>query len=134
VAGFGTKNLALILARQLASTLALPMFVVDGDGRLVFFNEPAEQLLGRSFAETGEMRAREWTSLFAPETLDGRPLSYEELPSGIAQLERRPAHARLRITTFDGHVHEISTTTLPLFVREDEFLGAMTVFWEHPAG
>jgi PAS domain-containing protein len=132
VDGGRQKNLALILARQLAGSLAMPMFVVGPDGRLVFYNEPAEQLIGRTFAEVGEISAREWTSLLAPETIDGEPFAFEERPTGIAFLERRPAHDHFRITGFDGRKREISATTLPLFAHEDEFLGVLAVFWEQP--
>jgi PAS domain-containing protein len=124
------KNLALILARQFASALGMPMFLTNADGRLVFYNEPAEELVGRTFAETGEISAREWTELLDPEALDGGPLAFEDRPSGIAFTERRPAHDTFRITTFDGRKREISVTALPLFAREDDFLGVLTMFWE----
>ena len=126
------KNLALILARQFAATLAMPMFVADAEGRLVFYNEPAEQLIGRTFAEMGEISAREWTTLLSPETLEGSPFEFEARPTGIALLERRPAHDRFRITGFDGRSRVISVTTLPLFARADEFLGVVAIFWEQP--
>ncbi len=126
------KNLALILARQFAQTLAMPMFVVDGDGRLVFYNEPAELLIGRTFAEMGEISAREWTELLSPETLDGSAFESEARPTGIAFIERRPANDSFRITGFDGRRRVISATTLPLFAREDEFLGVVAIFWEQP--
>jgi PAS domain S-box-containing protein len=130
VVGGRQKNLALILARQLAGTLAMPMLVVDADGRLVFYNESAEQLVGRTFAETGEITAREWLELLSPETLEGKPLAFEARPSGIALLERRPAHDSFRITGFDGRSRVISATTVPLFTREDEVLGVVAIFWE----
>ena len=37
----------LILTRQVASQMAMPVFLVDADGTLVFYNEPAERILGR---------------------------------------------------------------------------------------
>jgi PAS domain-containing protein len=130
VEGGRSKNLALILARQFAATLAMPMFVADAEGRLVFYNEPAEQLLGRTFAETGEISAREWLGLLSPESLDGAALEFEARPTGIALLERRPAHDVFRITGFDGRTRVISATTVPLFARADEFLGLVAIFWE----
>ena len=39
------RSLVLILARELADNSATPMFVVDPEGNLVFFNEPAEHVL-----------------------------------------------------------------------------------------
>ena len=124
------KNLALILARQFASALGMPMFIADAEGRLVFYNEAAEELLGRTFAETGEISAREWTQRLAPESLDGSSLPFEERPTGVAFTERRPAHASLRITDFEGRAREISATALPLYAQEADFLGVLVIFWE----
>jgi PAS domain-containing protein len=124
------KPLVLILARELASTLAMPMFVADADGNLVFYNEPAEEILGKSYAEIGEISAEEWTALFNPETPEGKPLAFTERPTGIALAERRPAYAQLRITV-EGQARQIAVTAIPLFAHEDEFVGVLAVFWEH---
>ena len=43
------KDVEVILMRQLASYLAVPIFLVDPAGNLIFYNEPAERLLGRRF-------------------------------------------------------------------------------------
>ena len=50
-----TRSLVLILAKDLASRLATPVFVVDHEGSLLYFNEAAEPVLGVPYAETGEM-------------------------------------------------------------------------------
>ena len=55
------KAVELILMRQLASYLAVPIFLVDPDGNLLYYNEPAERLLGRRYDETGEMPVAEWS-------------------------------------------------------------------------
>ena len=60
------KEIELILARQLASYLAMPIFIVDPLGNLVYYNEPAEGILGHRFEETGEMPVEEWTTIFQP--------------------------------------------------------------------
>jgi PAS domain-containing protein len=56
----------IILTRLLAGHLSVPLFLVDPKGNLLFYNEPAEALLGRRFDETGAMPAEEWSSAFAP--------------------------------------------------------------------
>ena len=71
------KHIALILARELASQLATATFIADATGELVYYNEPAEEILGRTFAEAGSMSADEWSSLFQVEDLDGAPLPLE---------------------------------------------------------
>jgi PAS domain-containing protein len=124
------KNLVLILAREFASKLATATFVTDAAGDLVYYNEAAEELLGRPFGEVGEVRAEEWGSLFSVADLDGTPVPLEEMPGGVALLERRPTHRVLRITGLDGVPREISITALPLFAHADELVGTIAVFWQ----
>jgi hypothetical protein len=52
-----TKPIQLILARQLASCVAAPIMLMDADGTLVFFNEPAEAILNQRFDEPVKSRA-----------------------------------------------------------------------------
>lgn len=79
--GRSQKHLALILARELASQLATPTFIADAVGDLVFYNEPAGEILGRTFAEAGPMPAESWSSLFSVEDLDGAPMPLERMPA-----------------------------------------------------
>jgi PAS domain-containing protein len=124
------KSLVLILAREFASNLATPIYIADADERLVYFNEPAEEIAGRSFAETGEIPVREWAEMLAPHAADGQPLRREEMPGGIAFTERRPAHGNLSMTGLDGITRDIATTAFPLFGPDEEFHGIMVIFWE----
>ena len=48
-------EIEIILNRQLADCLSIPVFITDTTGNLIFYNEPAEIILGTSFEETGEM-------------------------------------------------------------------------------
>jgi PAS domain-containing protein len=57
------KDVVLILAREFASKLAFAVLISDADGNLVYFNEPAERLLGRTYAETGELSATQWAPM-----------------------------------------------------------------------
>jgi hypothetical protein len=127
------KNLVLILAREFASKLATPMFIADAAGDLVFYNEPAEVVLGQSYAEAGELRADQWASRFSVEHLDGTPMALEDNPAGIALREQRPAHGRLRIVGLDGARRTLSVTAFPLFAHADEFVGMVAIFWEQAA-
>jgi hypothetical protein len=124
------RHLVLILAREFASRLAHPMLLIDAEGNLVFYNEPAEEVLGRTYAEAGAMPADEWQELFRAEDLEGNPTPLDRMPGGIAFFERKPAHGMLRITTLDGEQRTISITAFPLFARADDFVGVVTVFWQ----
>lgn len=124
------RNLVLILARELAANSATPMFVVDPDGNLAFFNEPAERVLGRSFAETGQLGAKEWGTIFSPVDGDGNTIPIEQLPLNRAMRELEPGHVEMTITGLDGEARQIAVTAFPLFARADEFVGALAIFWE----
>ena len=126
------RNLVVILARDLVSRLAMPAFVVDTDGTLAYFNEAAEPVLGRTYAEAGQLRAGEWATDWKPTDLDGMPVPLEDLPLGIAFREGRAAHRAIRITGGDGVDREIEVTAFPLCPRPDQILGAVALFWERP--
>jgi PAS domain S-box-containing protein len=125
------KSLVLILTRELADKLASAVFVVDADGTLLFFNEAAEEILGRTFAEAGLMSLSEWTTAFFPSDPEG-DLPPEELPLVVALQERRPSHRRFRIQGLDGQERHIAVTAFPLFASRDDCVGAAAIFWEHP--
>jgi PAS domain-containing protein len=122
----------LILVRQLASYLTLPMFVVDTKGTLIFFNEPAEDLLGRRFDETGELVVEEWSTVFEPTDAHGAPLLADELPLVVALREQRPAHGRFWINGLTGEPRELEVTAFPIVGQSGRELGAVALFWREP--
>jgi PAS domain-containing protein len=124
------KSLPLILARELASNLATPMFLIDAGGTLVFFNEAAELLIGRSFAELGEIPALEFGAVLELTERDGSPVRRRDTAAGIAFFQRRPAHRTLMATGYDGVRRLVDTTAYPLFATTDEMHGVVAVFWE----
>ena|SRR5512143_2233856 len=124
------RPIEVILTRQLASTLMMPVFLVDPDGTLVFYNEPAEAVLGMRFEETGEMPAGEWAALWEPTADDGHPLGSGRLPLMIAVTERRPAHGEFWIRGLDGARRHIEATAFPLMRPGDQIVGAVVIFWE----
>jgi hypothetical protein len=128
------KNLILIIAREFASLLATPTFVADAAGDLVFYNEAAEDVLGRAYSEAGAMPAREWAEMFQVHDLAGEPVPLERNPAGIALLEQRPAHGPLRITGLDGIQRELEVTAFPLFAHADELVGMIAIFWQRGQG
>jgi PAS domain-containing protein len=124
------KHLALIIARELSSQLATATFIADAGGDLVFYNEAAEEILGRTFAEAGSMPAEGWSTQFQVEELDGTPMPLERNPAGIALLERRPAHGKLLMTGLDGRRRRLSVTAVPLFSTPTDLVGMIALFWE----
>jgi PAS domain S-box-containing protein len=123
------KHVVLILAREFAANLATPTLIGDEEGRLVFYNEAAEAVIGQRFAETGEMSLDEWTSSFAPRSEDEEPLAAEQRPARIALDERRAAQTRYRVTSRDGVERDVTVAAFPLFAQADEFVGIIVMFW-----
>ena len=124
------QPIEVILARQLADYLTLPVFLVDPDGNLIFYNEPAEKILGYRYEETGPMPAQQWTTVFLPTDEDGNPLEPSQLPLIIALQENRPAHSGFWIRGLDGVLRHIEVSAFPLVGQSDRHLGAMALFWE----
>jgi len=125
-----THPIQIILTRQLASYLSVPVFLVDPKGNLLFYNEPAEIVLGRRFDETGVMPAAEWSSVFTVIDDGGQAVPPDELPLMIALTMRRPAHSRFFIKGLDGTVRHVEVAAIPISGLQDEFLGAVAIFWE----
>src|ERR1044072_663226 len=96
------KAIELICARRLASYLAIPIILVDLQGNVIYFNEPAEGVLGRRFDETGEITAEEWPVILGPMDEEGTRLLHENLPLAFALLEHRPSHRKFWIWGMDG--------------------------------
>jgi len=124
-----SQPVELILVRHLGSRLIVPVFLVDPDGTLVYFNEAAEQVLGRRFEDAGAMSFDEWTTAFSVRQ-GGRALEIDELPLVRALRERRPAHAVFDITGLDGAVRSIDVTAFPIEGQGGTRLGAVALFWE----
>ena len=128
-----THPIEIILTRQLAEYLSVPLFLVDPKGDLLFYNEPAEAILGRRFEETGGMPAAEWSSCFTPVDDRGLEIAPADLPLMTTLATRLPAHNRFHIKGHDGVSRHIEVTAIPIDGLQGRFLGAAALFWELPA-
>jgi PAS domain-containing protein len=108
----------------------MPVFIVDPAGNLLFYNAPAEFILGQRFEETGAMPAEEWGTVFSPIDDEGNTLALEQLPLMIALGEKRPAHRYMLIKGLNGTPRRIGVTAFPIIGQANRFLGAMAIFWE----
>jgi PAS domain-containing protein len=124
------SQIEIILSRQLADSLSIPVFLVDTLGNLLFYNEPAEELLGLRFEETGAMPVEEWSSIFKPKDEQGNGLRAEMLPLVHTLKHKVPAHGEFWIDSLKGENHKISVTSYPIMGRPNRFLGAVALFWK----
>jgi PAS domain-containing protein len=123
------KPLELILARNLLTSLSTPAFLVDGEAAVVFYNEAAAAILGRSFEDAGRMTAEEWTSAFGPFDNGGAPVDVDMLATTEAIRAGRPAHATFTIRTANGSRTAIEASAFPIVASEEGSSGAMILFW-----
>lgn len=130
----GTQHrpVALLMARELAANMSMPMFLVDEEARLVFFNEAAQSLFGAPYGEVGPLGRGQWSQRFQPLAADGSVMPRSEMPLVIAVEECRPAHAVQSVLQGDGSRIVIDLTAIPLFSHDGVFGGAMVVFWPQP--
>ena len=123
------KPLELILARNLLTSLSTPAFLLDSDAAVVFYNEAAAALLGRSFEDAGRMEADQWTRAFGPFEQDGSPVEVDTLATTDAIRAGRPAHARFVIRTGSGDTQPIEASAFPIVASDQGSSGAMILFW-----
>jgi PAS domain-containing protein len=120
----------IILNRQLADCLSMPVFITDTIGNLIFYNEPAEKILGSRFEDTGEMNVETWSTIFQQQDDDGNLLPPETLPLVRTLKYQHPHHKTFRIVSMQGKAERISVTAYPIIGRAGNFLGAVAIFWE----
>jgi PAS domain-containing protein len=123
-------EIEVILNRQLADCLSIPVFITDTAGNLIFYNEPAEEILGQRFEDTGEMPVEMWSTIFFPLDLKGNPLPPEELPLVKTLNNCTPNHKTFRIKSLENKPRKISVTSYPILTRAGKFVGAVALFWE----
>jgi len=124
------KPIQIILARQLASSLAMPILIVDTEGTLIFYNEPAEVILDQRFDETGEMPADVWSGRFALADEARNPIAQEDRPMMMALSERKPYSRTVWMRCGHREWLHVNITAFPLIGEERQFLGAQMIFWE----
>jgi PAS domain-containing protein len=121
------QPLELILARNLVSIVSLAALLVDVEGRIVFYNDAAAEIVGSPFEEIGTMTREEWNARYGPFDEHGAPLPSDELPLTVAVREGRPAYARFRVRGERGLL-EVEAGALPL-LGPAGYHGAMVFFW-----
>jgi len=124
------RAVEIILARQLASQLAVPLLLVDARGDTLFYNEPAEAIFGRRLDEIDVLAFEERTAMLAPRRENDEPLPVDRLPGMLAMRERRPAHGAIHIQGLDGIVRAVEATAIPIASAGGHVLGALIAMWQ----
>jgi len=123
-------EIEIILNRQLADCLSIPVFITDTDGNLIYYNEPAEIILGKKYEEAGEMPVSVWGNIFKPIDENRNALLPEDLPLVKTLRNRKPYHKTFFIESLNGKIEKISVTSYPILGRPSRFIGAVALFWD----
>lgn len=122
-------EIEIILNRQLADCLSIPVFITDTVGNLIYYNEPAETILGKRYEDTREMPVEVWSTIYKPVDENGKIIPPEELPLVKTLKECHPYHKTFWIESLMGKTEKISLTSYPILGRTGKFLGAVAIFW-----
>ena len=98
---------------------------------LVYYNDAAALLLGKPFAELGEIPSGEFGAALQMTTPGGEPVRRRDSPAGVAYFEHRPAHMTVMATAYNGVRRQYDATAYPLFGATGEMHGVVAVFWQH---
>ena len=124
------RPIEMILMRQMAGSLSVPVCLVDEAGALLYCNEPAENLLGRPLDEIGRLALREWSALLSPTNETGEALDAAALPVSVALREQRPLHRVIGVRGRDGRVRRVAMTAFPMMGQNGRRLGGAAIFWD----
>lgn len=124
------RPVELILARQWCALLTTPVLLFEPDGKLVYFNEAAAALLGRTYGESGGMSRPEWEAAFRMENQLGETLGQGENPLDRALDEGVPAQAQITLRGMDGQRRILEVTSVPLGSLSQMKLGVMAMLHE----
>ncbi len=124
------QPLELILLRQVASYLAVAMWMMDESGDLIYYNEPAEALLGVHFDDVGTIRAEQLVGMWHVTDPEGNDIADADFPVVVALTKRMPAHRVVRFQGMDGVWREVEVTAIPIEGQGGRFLGVLATFWE----
>jgi PAS domain-containing protein len=124
----GPKPLLLIQARNLITNLALPGFLTDEEGGLLYFNDAAAEVIGRRFEEVGPLPRDGWAKEFGPFDHEGHPLAVDHQPFAQVLRKGRPAQGRFFFRFGEGNLREVEVSAIPM-LEPDNFEGALIVFW-----
>lgn len=117
----------LILAKQWAGLLSVPVLLLDEGGDLVYYNESAEVLLGRSFDESGPMIRSEWSAAFQLEDAAGGDVDPGQTAIARALDDTVPDQQSTWIRGVDGVRRHVKITAFPIQGLRRTALGVMVL-------
>jgi PAS domain-containing protein len=118
------QEIEFILARQLSEFLSSPIAIVDHDGRMIYYNESAEFILGKKFNESGEIESREWDERFYDENKENT-VKMLDLPFLKVLSGRTIIEGEYWIRSFEEIEQKVRFICIPLVGMAQRELGAL---------
>lgn len=125
------EPIEVILAKQLAGHLSVPIVVHNVALDIVYYNEATERLTGYRFDETGRIPRDESRQMLRLSDAEDSLLPDDLRPVQRAVQMKAPVHAKffVRAATWEGR-RAFESTTVPLIGLAGEVVGAMVMLWE----
>ncbi len=117
-----------ILARQLAEYMSTPIAIVDYDGKIIYYNEPAEYILGKKFNESGEIEYREWDNRFYLEHDRSAPMQVLDIPFISALSNRIILQGEYWMRNFEEVDQKVLIICVPIVGMGHRELGTIVYF------
>ena len=122
------QDVEFILARQLLEYLSTPIALVDHDGKMIYYNESAEFLLGRKFNESGEIESRDWDDRFYEDEQHGLTIKILDLPFVKVLSSRSIMQGEYWMRNFEEIEQKLLVICIPLVGLAQRELGAIIYF------
>lgn len=120
----------IILLRQAASYLTIPIWITNHDGDLIYYNDPAGKMVGLEFDEVGPLPVDQLQTMFKVTDFEGNPLTGPEVPTVTPLVTHRPARGKIRFLALDQVWRDIEVWATPLEAQSGRFVGILATFWE----
>jgi PAS domain-containing protein len=125
----GPHPVELILAKQWAGLLSVPVFLLDASGHLVFYNGDAASLLGKSPRDEDGLSRTEWVHDLPMRDEDGTVQDHLESPLTAVLASGRVEQRDCWILDRKQVLRPIQVTAFPIRGLAGTFLGVMALFF-----
>ncbi len=123
-----SQDIEFILARQLGEYLSTPLALIDHDGKMIYYNESAEHILGKKFNESGEIESREWDDRFYANEEKNQNIKILDLPFIQVLSVRHIMQGEYWMRNFEEINQKVLIVSVPLVGLAQRELGALIYF------
>jgi PAS domain-containing protein len=119
------QEIEFILSRQLAEYLSTPIALVDHDGKMIYYNESAEHIVGKRYNESGDIESREWDNRFFNDESFNASLNVLDIPFIKVLSMRHIMQGEYWMRNFEEINQKVLIVSVPLVGMAQRELGAI---------